>query len=163
MEAFQRFGDPRPVAGMTVILVAAVGIVINVATALLFSSGRKGDINVKGALIVAVILGNTWGLLRDSIMMSLSAVPPGIELSEVEAHLSQLANVERVHDLHIWPISTTETVLTAHLVPPGDDANDEFLRDAAESLKHRFGIGHTTIELERQASLCELESSDTPL
>lgn len=50
-EAFRRFGNPEPVAGGTVIWVAALGIVVNAATAMLFMSGRKGDLNVRGAFL----------------------------------------------------------------------------------------------------------------
>lgn len=100
--------------------------------------------------IVAVIAWGTWGLARDSLRMGLLAVPKGIDVAEVRAHLLQLEGVERVHDLHIWPMSTTETALTAHLVMPGASCSDAFLHDIAHGLEKRFGIGHSTIQVERQ-------------
>lgn len=192
-EAIMRIGNPQPVAGTTVMLVAAVGIAINTATALLFMRGRKGDINIRGAflhmaadaavsagvviaglairvterewidpavslLIVAVIVWSTWGLLREALAMSLNAVPAAIDSDAVAAHLASLEGVEAVHDLHIWSMSTTEVALTAHLQMPGSGELDRFLSGVADDLKHRFGIGHTTLQVERGSAFCALES-----
>jgi cobalt-zinc-cadmium efflux system protein len=192
-EAIRRFADPQPVAGMTVIVVAVVGIVINGVTAWFFASGRNGDINIKGAflhmaadavvsvgvvvagivilftgwawldpaaslVIVAVVIWGTWGLLRDSVNMSLNAVPPGIDAAEVRAYLAGLAAVTRFHDLHIWPMSTTETALTCHLVMPGGHPGDAFMASVASELHHRFRIGHATLQVEVDEEVaCALE------
>lgn len=182
-EAITRLGDPRPVAGATVIVIASIGIVINTATALLFARGRRGDINIRGAfihmtadaavsagvvvgalvmmatgavwidpamslLIAAIILWNTWGLLTEAVKMSLDAVPPGIDPQAVEAMLGSLPGVTHVHDLHIWPMSTTETLLTVHLVMPAGHPGDAFLFDVQYRLEHEFHIGHATIQVE---------------
>ncbi len=182
-EALQRFASPQPVAGMTVIVVAGIGIVINGATALLFASGAKGDINIRGAflhmaadaavsagvvvagllilytgrlwldplvslLIVAVIVWGTWGLLRDSLSMSLSAVPPGVDAGAVRSYLEGLPGVSELHDLHIWPISTTDIALTAHLRMPDGHPGDSFLIQTSHDLSQRFAIGHATLQIE---------------
>lgn len=99
-------------------------------------------------LIVAVIFAGTWGLLRDSVTMSLDAVPKGIEPDEVEASLAALPGVAKIHDLHIWPMSTTEIALTCHLVMPAGSSNDAFLQDIAAMLRERHDIDHTTIQIE---------------
>lgn len=183
LEAIERFGKPQPVAGQTVMIVAAIGIVINGLTAWLFASGRKGDINIRGAylhmaadavvsagvviaglaisltgflwidpvvslLIVAVIIWGTWGLLRESVALSLAAVPPGIDPAGVRAMLNGLPGVDRVHDLHIWAMSTTETALTVHLVMTGGHPGDAFLHETAAALEHEFDISHATIQIE---------------
>jgi cobalt-zinc-cadmium efflux system protein len=183
LEAIDRLADPQPVASGTVMAVAAVGIAINGVTAWLFASGRKDDINIRGAflhmaadaavsagvvvsgyvilrtgwlwldpatslVIVAVIMAGTWGLLRDSVAMSLDRVPAGIAPEEVKASLAALPGVTRVHDLHIWSMSTTEVALTAHLVMPHGSPGDAFLHDASAMLHDRFEIGHTTIQVE---------------
>jgi len=106
--------------------------------------------------ILAVIAWGTWGLARDSVGMGLLAAPPGIDVDEVRSHLSSLDGVAAVHDLHIWPMSTTETALTAHLVMPVGEGSDSFLRETARSLRERFGIGHSTFQVERDdAAACE--------
>jgi cobalt-zinc-cadmium efflux system protein len=190
--AIQRFGDPEPVAGGTMMIVAGIGILINGGTALLFLSGSKGDINIRGAflhmtadaavsagvvvagltirgtgwlwidpvtslVIVAVIVWGTWGLLREAIALSLNAVPAGIDPAAVERHLAGFAGVRAVHDLHIWPMSTTETAMTAHLVMPDGNGTDAFLHEVAEAMHSHFGIGHTTLQIERDAAACALE------
>ena len=191
VETLRRLGDPQPVAGWTMIAVAAAGIVVNTATALLFLRGRKTDLNIRGAflhmaadaavsagvvvagvlvlwtgkawidpvtglLIVAVIAWGTWGLLKDSMKMALLAVPEGIDEAAVRAFLHARPGVSAVHDLHIWPMSTTETALTAHLVVPGGHPGDGFLHDLARDLEHDFGIGHATVQVETAAE-CVLE------
>ncbi|GMN03318.1 cation diffusion facilitator family transporter [Erythrobacter sp. MTPC3] len=99
--------------------------------------------------IVAMIAWGTWGLAKDSLKLGLLAVPARIDVGKVRGHLAGLKGVEAVHDLHIWPMSTTETALTAHLVMPGAPCNDAFLHDIAHSLEDNFGINHATIQVER--------------
>ncbi len=99
--------------------------------------------------IVAMIAWSTWGLAKDSLRMGLLAVPASIDVEDVRRHLAGLEGVEAVHDLHIWPMSTTETALTAHLVMPGAPCSDGFLRDISHSLEAKFGIGHSTLQVER--------------
>src|SRR5947208_2333121 len=190
-EAIRRFGVPVEVAGKTVIYVSLVGIAINTATALMFLSGRKGDLNIRSAflhmttdaavsagvvvagiaivftglhwidptvslIIAAVIVWGTWELLRESLNLALQAVPKGIDLSEVREYLAGLPNVTTVHDLHIWPMSTTETALTAHLEMPTGSPGDQFLHEVCEHLHNRFGIEHSTIQIEQNAECCSL-------
>ena len=186
-EALQRFLHPAPVEGVTVVWVAVVGILINGGTALLFFSGRKHDLNVRGAflhmaadtvvslgvvlaglgiiytgwlwldpvvslVISVVIVVGTWGLLRDSVRMSLDAVPQGIDMAEVRSYLSGLAGVDEVHDLHVWSMSTTETALTVHLVMPGGHPGDAFVAQVCNDLHVRFGISHATTQVETDPS-----------
>lgn len=192
-EAIQRFARPEPVAGGTVMIVAIIGIAINGLTAWLFASGRKGDLNIRGAylhmaadaavsagvvaaglvilltgwlwldpvaslIIVAVIVWGTWDLLRDSVALSLAAVPPAIDPGLVRKFLAGRPGVAGLHDLHIWPMSTTDVALTAHLVMPGGHPGDGFLMEAAHELKDRFGIGHVTLQVETDpGTVCALE------
>lgn len=128
---------------------ALVSLGVVVAGALIWWTGALWIDPLTSLLIVAAIAWSTWGLLKDSIKMSLLAVPDGVSEAGVRAYLGALPGVEAVHDLHIWPMSTTETALTAHLVMPGGYPGDEFLRDIAGELAHRHGIGHATIQIER--------------
>jgi cobalt-zinc-cadmium efflux system protein len=102
-------------------------------------------------VVAALIFWQTWGLLRETVEMSLNAVPRGIEYDHVAEALIALPGVSAMHDLHIWPMSTTETVLTAHLVM-AEPAGDTLLADAQKMLHDRFGIGHATLQIERDAN-----------
>jgi cobalt-zinc-cadmium efflux system protein len=191
-EAVQRFAHPEPVQGLTVMIVAAIGIAVNGGTALLFMRGRKGDINIRGAflhmasdagisagvvvaglvmmltgwlwldpvvslLLVAVVALGTWGLLKDSVALAIDEVPSGISRDDVYAHLQALGGVTDVHDLHIWPLSTTSTALTVHLVCEGDRIDDDLTGRIVEQLKARFKIDHATIQFETGRLDCHLE------
>ena len=100
-------------------------------------------------VVVAVVLYSTWELFVDSIKFSLDAVPEGIDPEEVRSYLKDLPGVSAVHDLHIWPMSTTETALTAHLViPEAQMGNNALIQKASEGLHEKFEIVHTTLQLE---------------
>ncbi|MGF7154669.1 cation diffusion facilitator family transporter [Novosphingobium gossypii] len=103
---------------------------------------------IASLVITAVIGWSSWGLLRDSLRMGMLGVPEGIDGAAVRTFLAARPGVTRVHDLHIWPMSTTETALTAHLVMPGGQPGDGFLHALAHDLEHEFGIGHPTIQIE---------------
>jgi cobalt-zinc-cadmium efflux system protein len=195
-EAIQRFSDPEPVAGKTVMIVAAIGIAINGITAWLFASGRQGDLNVRGAFahmaadalvsvgvvvaglvilltgwlwldplvslaINAVIVWGTWGLLRDSVGMSMAAVPVQIDPAEVRQFIEGRAGVASLHDLHVWAMSTMEVALTCHLVMPEGHPGDAFIHGLTEELSTRFKINHATVQIEVDQTLaCALAPDD---
>jgi cobalt-zinc-cadmium efflux system protein len=98
--------------------------------------------------ISAVIVYGTWGLLKESAGMAMHAVPPGIDPTLVLDHLAKLPGVADVHDLHIWPVSTTATALTCHLVMPDGHPGDAFLAEAAGALHDTFDIRHATFQIE---------------
>jgi len=108
-------------------------------------------------VIVVVITIGTWGLLRESFHLSMDAVPKGIDLNQVGNYLKSIKGVTEVHDLHIWAMSTTETALTAHLVIPNETKDDFFLKKICGELHSKFGIEHSTIQIEKsaQSSNCE--------
>ena len=112
-------------------------------------------------VIVAVIAIGTWGLLRESIRCALQAVPEGVDLEKVENYLAALPNVTAVHDLHIWPMSTTQTALTAHLEMPNGSGGDEFLHCICQHLHDEFQIEHCTIQIEQCAEACSLAPERT--
>lgn len=107
-------------------------------------------------LIAALILFSTWRLLTGSLDLALDKVPEGIDVEKVEAYLLALPGVTEVHDLHIWPLSTTETALTAHLVRPNAGTDDSFTQSACEKLRDHFKIGHATFQIEDMSHACDL-------
>jgi cobalt-zinc-cadmium efflux system protein len=135
---------------------AAVSAGVVLAGLAILLTGRTWIDPATSLAIVAVIGWSSWGLFKDSLKMGLAAVPDGIDEAEVRSWLASRAGVAAVHDLHIWPMSTTETALTAHLEVPQGHPGDHFLQALAHELEHRFGIGHTTIQVETGAQACAL-------
>ena len=130
----------------------SVGVVV-AGVAILFTGLWWIDPVVSLAIVAAIAWG-PWGLARDSLSMGLLAAPAGIDLAQVKQHLASYDGVSAVHDLHVWPMSTTEVALTAHLVMPERPAPDSFLRDVAASLEARFGVGHATLQVESGENPC---------
>ena len=124
----------------------SAGVVI--AGLVILRTGLNWIDPVVSIVIALLIFVQTWGLLRESVEMSLDAVPRGINYDRVWDALRLLPGVARVHHVHIWPMSTTETVLTAHLVIPSGHPGDVFLQEAGAMLHERFGIGHVTLQVE---------------
>jgi cobalt-zinc-cadmium efflux system protein len=137
---------------------AAVSLGVVIAGAAIKFTGWAWLDPVTSLIVVAVVMGGTWGLLRKSVNLAMDAVPEHIDPDAVRAFLSGLPGVTAVHDLHIWGMSTTEAALTCHLVcPRGSD--DAFLMDAAKELHDRFEIEHVTLQVERgdPGQACRLE------
>jgi cobalt-zinc-cadmium efflux system protein len=107
-------------------------------------------------VIAVVILFGTWDLLRQPVHLSLDGVPGSVELHSVKSYLSALPGVSDVHDLHVWPMSTSETALTVHLVMSGGHPGDYFLDLVAEELHRDFTIEHAPIQIEISARKCAL-------
>jgi cobalt-zinc-cadmium efflux system protein len=182
-EAIGRFFNPKPAEGMTVIIVAAIGVIINTLTALLFVKGQKYDLNIKSAflhmaadagvslgvvvagifiivkgwlwidpvmslMIVIVILIGTLGLLRDSLNYAMDAVPDSIDIPAIRNYLMSFDHVNHIHDLHVWPLSTTEIALTVHIMVNNDSLDNNFMQKLQKHLHDHFGIEHSTIQIE---------------
>ena len=197
-EAVRRFNKPEPVAAGLVIWVSVLGIVINTLTAIMFMSGRKTDLNIRGAflhmaadaavsagvviagfailwtglywidpvvslLICTVIIWGTWDLLRESVNLAVQGVPRDVNLNDVERYLTALPGIQKVHDLHVWAMSTSEIALTAHLVKPDGDLDDSLLNRIQHELRDRFSIAHITVQLECGTCdrSCEQETENT--
>ena len=181
-EAICRLSDPAPVAGFTMIAVAAIGVVINTVTAILFMRGSKEDANVRGAflhmaadaavsvgvvfagvaimatgigwidpvvsiIIVVVIVWGTWDLFTESVGLAMDAVPRRININELTNALAEVPGVLEIHDLHVWGMSTSEVMLTAHLVI-AESSRQGALKEAQSVLRDRFAITHTTLQFE---------------
>lgn len=133
---------------------ALVSLGVVIAGIAILLSGALWIDPLVSLLIVAVIAWGTWGLLKDSVAMSLLGVPKGVSESRVRGYLVGLEGVSEIHELHIWPMSTTETALTAHLVMPDGHPGDAFLREIGHELEHHHRIGHATIQIEQTGLHC---------
>ena len=126
---------------------AAISVGVAVAGGLIILTGRAWIDPVVSLLILAVILAGSWGVLKEATDLALDAAPAALDMAEIRAFLAQCPGVSAVHDLHVWPLSTTETALTAHLVR-ADGGGDDFLKGVCRELNHRFRIGHATLQVE---------------
>jgi len=184
VEGIQRLGRPVEVMGLPVAAAAALGVVVNLLSARLFSGGgHQHDLNRRAAMVhlltdaavsaavlvsallvmftgwnwldsataIGVGLAVAWSgaeLLKDSLVVLLDAVPPGIDLEAVEQALRAVPGVVDVHHLHVWGMSTSQSALTAHLQrSPGGLSDMALLHEAKEELA-RLGIAHSTLQLE---------------
>lgn len=103
--------------------------------------------------IMVVILISTWSLLRDSFKMTIDAVPIGIELDAIKNVIKAVPHVKHVHHVHVWPLSTTENALTAHVVLDEKISFEEKL-EVIDKIKHQLehnNIQHSTIEIAKSA------------
>ncbi|MDO5576169.1 MAG: cation diffusion facilitator family transporter [Fibrobacter sp.] len=188
VESIQKFSNPQPVNSNTIIWVAAVGIVINFATAMLFMKDRKSDLNVKGAflhmamdalvslgvvisgivikftgltvidpiiglVVAAIIFLSTWNLLKESLRLSLDAVPETIDVDEIEKDILAIEGVKNIHHIHIWALGTTDNAITVH-VSVSDIAKSESIKSDIRSLLKKINISHATIETEPMGYVC---------
>jgi cobalt-zinc-cadmium efflux system protein len=118
------------------------------AAAIILATGWLIIDPIAALAIGASVAWSSFGLLKSALHLSLAGVPETIAMAEVEQWLQGQPGVTSVHDLHIWPLSTTAAALTAHLVMPEGHSGDSFLDGLADELSRRFGIAHTTLQVE---------------
>ena len=135
---------------------AAVAAGVVVAAGLIALTGWRWIDPALSLVINALIVVGTWRLLREAVAMTLAAVPRGVRADAVRGYLTALPGVGGLHDLHIWPMSTSETALTAHLVMPDGHPGDAFLTACCHTLRVEHGIGHATLQVETSAVSCAL-------
>ncbi len=166
VEAVRRLGDPPQVRPGVMIPVAALGLVINLAMLWVLSPGRHASLNVKGAwlhvltdtlgsvqaivagvLIAALVVYSGWGVLQEAVAVLMESAPGAVDVDEVRAAMLAVPGVRGVHDLHVWSISTSFVALSAH-VEAAEGEHGAVLERVRGLLASRFGIRHTTIQVE---------------
>jgi len=187
-EAFHRFLNPEPVLGPQMLLIATIGLLINLVAGYLLFRTAEENINVKAAFLHVVtdtlgsvaailaglavtfwkfyladpilsiaisllILPGAYSVIRESIHVLLELVPSAIDPEDIEREIRGVKGVLDVHDLHIWSITAGNVVLTAHVVVSDVEACNDILRDV-EDIAKRYGINHTTIQIEREGYSC---------
>ncbi len=185
IEAYERLWQPPRVPGAPMLVVAALGLAVNLIGMSLLRSGAGESLNVRGAylevlgdaassaaVIVAgavilftgwtiadplasgaialLILPRTWTLLRQAVNVLLEGAPPHLDVTEIEAALCAASGVRRIHDLHVWTLTSGREAMSVHVVAGPDTPADKILDDLHVILHARFGIDHTTIQVETE-------------
>jgi cobalt-zinc-cadmium efflux system protein len=183
IEGVRRLFDPPSVEGVTVLVVALVGIVVNLAATWLLAGAERRSLNVEGAfqhvltdlfafiataiaglvilttgfgradgiaalLVAALMLRSGWGMLRDSGRVLLEAAPRGLDPDEIGRALAGEHHVVEVHDLHVWEVTSGMPSLSAHVTVGAGCDTQVHRRQLADLLRERFGIEHTTLQVE---------------
>ena len=193
--AIRRLVSPPQVHGGIVLVLALVGVAVNLAATLVLAGADRSRLNVRGAfihvatdlaafagtavagaiilatgwnrvdpiaglLVAALMLRGSWSLLRDSGRIFLEAAPSEIDPDEVAETLADDPDVVEVHDLHVWTVTSGFPALAAHvLVSPDSDCHAA--RRRLEQLLHRrFGVRHTTLQVDHVAKRSQAVSID---
>lgn len=131
---------------------AAVSVGVAIAGTVVLLTGWEWIDPVTGLLITAVIAFGAWHLLGESVALALDAAPRRIDPEKVSGSLEGIEGVESVHDLHVWSPGTSDVSATVHLVVPDVGRHEQVLAAATDVLTRRFGIGHSTVQIERTAT-----------
>jgi cobalt-zinc-cadmium efflux system protein len=127
---------------------SALGVVV--AGAFIAWTGNSLADPIVSVLIGALILWSSWGIFLDSIHILLEATPKGMDMTQVEQSIAEVPGVLGVHDLHVWTLASGINFCSCHIVVPEQSvrSGQQVIDATADSLFHKFGINHTTIQLE---------------
>ena len=181
--AYNRFFNPPEVASQGMMIVASLGLVVNIVAGAVLYDSHHHNLNLRGAflhivsdalgsvgaivaglimlltgwyvadplisvLIGLLILHSSWSLVKESLSVLMQAVPKGIRLEDVQQALEEVEGVSKVHDLHVWAVTSDLFTLSAHAVVENGGDFHQVLNGIEDTLKKRFNIEHTTIQLE---------------
>jgi cobalt-zinc-cadmium efflux system protein len=133
-----------------------------IAGVIIVATGWTRADGIASLIIAGIMLRSAYGLLRDSGRVLLEAAPEGVDVGEIGRALAAHPHVESVHDLHVWEISSDLPALSAHvLVHPGDDCH-AIRRELEWLLADRFGITHSTLQVDHQSEGHLLEIGAVP-
>jgi len=184
--AYSRVAQPPEVASFGMIVVAVIGLLVNLAAAAILHGGHQHNLNLRGAFIhvisdavgsvgaiiagvvmlttawyladplISIMIGvlvlfSSWSLVKDSLSVLMQAVPKGIRLDEVRRTIEEVDGVSKVHDLHVWAVTSDIFTLSAHAVVESGEDFHVVLNGIEDTLKARFNIEHTTIQLETES------------
>jgi cobalt-zinc-cadmium efflux system protein len=184
--AYNRLFQPPQVESLGMLIVAALGLLVNVTAGAILYGAHHHNLNLRGAflhvisdavgsvgaivaalvmlatewyladplisiLIGFLILYSSWSLVRESVSILMQAVPKGIRLEDVQKTIEDVHGVMKVHDLHVWAVTSGIFTLSAHAVVHNGEDFHEVLNGIEDTLKERFNIEHITIQLETES------------
>lgn len=186
-EGYQRVWAPPEILAVPMLVIAILGLGVNVVGMWLLYRGAGESLNLRGAylevlsdalgsvgvILAAVIIQTTgflladplisaaiglfilpraWGLMRQAIHILMEGVPPHLDLAEIEEAMRAAHGVRLVHDLHVWTLTSGKEALSAHVLVDDLADGQHILGDLQQLLRDRFGIEHTTLQLESDRS-----------
>ena len=139
-------------------LLGSLGVVV--AAVIILTTGWEYADPAVSVLIGVLVLGSSWGILRDSTQILLEGSPPGTDVQEVGRAMAAMAGVTQVHDLHVWTITSGFPALAAHVLV-GRDVDCHLKRLELEAmLRDRFGLEHTTLQVDHEhGELLQIENA----
>ena len=181
--AYNRMFNPPEVESFGMMIVAVLGLAVNIAAAAILHAGHRHNLNMRGAFmhvvsdalgslgaiaagaimlstgwyladpLISVFIGllilfSSWSLVKDSLSVLMQTVPKGIHLEDVRQTIESVDGVHKVHDLHVWAVTSDIFTLSAHAVVDNGGDFHQVLNGIEATLKQRFNIEHTTIQLE---------------
>jgi cobalt-zinc-cadmium efflux system protein len=184
--AYNRFAQPPVVESFGMMVVAVIGLLVNLAAAAMLHGWHRHNLNLRGAFLHVVsdaigsvgtiaagfimvttgwyladplisifigglILFSSWSLVKESVSVLMQSVPKGIQLEEVRLTIEAVDGVSKVHDLHVWAVTSDIFTLSAHAVVNNGEDFHQVLNEIEDTLKERFNIEHTTIQLETES------------
>ena len=184
-EAYRRFLDPPEVHSVGMLVVASIGLMVNIAAGVILYDSRQGSLNVRGAFLhvlgdtlgsvgavaaglimlltgwyladplISIFIGllilyTSWSLIKESVNILMQSVPREIDVEELQRAVEKVSGVIKVHDLHVWAVTSGVFTLSAHAVVNGKEDFHQVLNDIEGILRDRFKIEHTTIQLETE-------------
>ncbi len=133
---------------------AGVSLGVVVAGGVVLLTGWTVVDPLVGIAIAVMILLSSWELLTESLNLALNAAPKSVDMAALRGWLLARTGVTGIHDLHVWPLSTNKTALSAHVQVSGIPDNDAFLHELSHELHEKFGIAHSTIQTETTPGGC---------
>ena len=139
-------------------LLGSLGVIV--AAVIILTTGWEYADPAVSVLIGVLVLGSSWGILRDSTQILLEGSPPGTDVQEVGRAMAAMAGVTQVHDLHVWTITSGFPALAAHVLV-GRDVDCHLKRLELEAmLRDRFGLEHTTLQVDHEhGELLQIENA----
>jgi cobalt-zinc-cadmium efflux system protein len=182
-EAVQRWVSPEHINAPGMLVIASIGLVVNLLVAFILARSQRDSLNVRAALahvatdalgsVAAILAGlavlffdftradpalsiliailvaySGWRVLRETTGILLEAVPPHVDMAEVERVIAGTEGVVGLHDLHVWRISDQFDALTVHVTLARGAHGVDVCRRLAETLKNELGIDHATVQPE---------------
>jgi cobalt-zinc-cadmium efflux system protein len=141
---------------------ALVSAGIMIGGIIIFYTGLYWIDPLASIIIVAVILWSTWGLLKESLALTLDAVPKDIDIAAIKNKAEKIAGIKDLHHIHVWAMSTTENAMTAHLVVDQHKDNHEIclIKNQLKHTLQHMNIQHITLETEFTHENCNKEECD---